>query len=364
MLSHSARRQLGAIGSHNKGLTICSVSFGSKHLLELNYELTTRLNLADRLARWIVVDNTPSEEGDRLAAGDSRFDVHAGVDKPPPQKGSGSYQHGGGINRALQEVKSRFVLILDPDFFIIERDWVPRVLAYMDRNDLAFFGAPWHPRWYRKWRYFPCAHCMFVDLNRVERRELNFEPEIARQPSPYVSPLLSDLRRLRNQRQWLRVWGWALRNLRTLLEEDRRERLTIGSSRDTGIDIFSRFSERSDIRFAVLTPVYRPHEDEFVPSPDTGADPRPRPRRVLEYFRADRLSFVPKRRGYFSRRGFKQFGLPDLRARGWEEFLWLSRPFGFHIRMGDKTEGERLNSLQQIREVVGAFVSTAGQAPG
>ena len=64
---------------------------------------------------------------------------------------------------------------------------------------LAVFGAPWHPRWVYKNRYFPCVHCMFVDLDRVSIDALDFEPDYDDHPgSRAKSP--------RSVRPLLRAW--------------------------------------------------------------------------------------------------------------------------------------------------------------
>lgn len=335
-------------------LTICSVSFRSSAYLSLSYELTRKLNLDDPIVRWIVVENTPEGEADRLGADDQRFDVRPGVDPPPPRSGRASYHHGAALNSGLKDITSRFVLILDPDFFIIQKDWVRRVVAHMKRRRLAFFGAPWHPRWYTKWRYFPCAHCMLVDLSRPGVGDLDFSPDITDAASGrrYHSPFLRGLERtLASGERWWTLLR-AIRKLRLLLAEDRNRRSIIGSSRDTGIRIFERFSGAPGIRSETLQPVYRPHVDPLLPSlleKDGGI--RWNLRNTLELFRQDSLRFVPKRRRYWSRRSFRDFGLPDLRELGWEEFMWRGRPFGFHVRRAKKSEVELERDLELARGV-------------
>ena len=47
----------------------------------------------------------------------------------------------------------------------------------MKAMGLAVFGAPGPPRWAYKNRYFPCVHCMFVDLEQVSIDRLDFEPD-------------------------------------------------------------------------------------------------------------------------------------------------------------------------------------------
>jgi hypothetical protein len=329
-------------------LTICSVSFHGAPYLNLSEKLTRVLNPGEAVKRWVVVENTPAGEASRVRKSDSRFDLLPGV-KPVEGKGKGSYQHGKALNRALAGIDTRFLLLLDPDFFIVQRDWICRVLAHMEKRRLSFFGAPWHPRWYRKWRYFPCAHCLFIDLERVDVAELDFRPDITRQPSPYVSMFHAELEWMWARGEKLSAWKRILRHPRIALEEDRLRRLIIGTSRDTGYKVCERFSRRPGVRYEAVVPVYRPRRDRLVPPPDVRADTRSIFRECLERFRPDWLSFIPKRRGSFRRRGFARFGLPDFYRQGYEEFLWRGAPFGVHLRRSFHDEESRRKQLDVIR---------------
>src|SRR5262249_38250148 len=102
-----------------EGLTICSVSYRSRPFLELNHDLVRRCNQAGPPFRWVVVENTPPGEGDALEEGDARFDVKPGLPPPSQKKGRNSYHHGLALNEALRHVTSRFVLVLDPDFYLV-----------------------------------------------------------------------------------------------------------------------------------------------------------------------------------------------------------------------------------------------------
>lgn len=158
-------------------LTICSVSFHSGLHLQLNWELTTRVC---GLVRWVVVQNGPPEPLDT-------FEVLPGVARPHLPLPSGnarvngaSYHHALALNSALSRLTSRFVLFLDPDFFIVPA--LGELLDYMVRRELAFFGAPYaidpaRPRL----QGFPCAFCMLVDASRVDVRGFDFLPDANRQ---------------------------------------------------------------------------------------------------------------------------------------------------------------------------------------
>ncbi len=338
-------------------LTIGSVAYRSRAYLELNVELTRKLNPSLDLARWLVVDNTPIGEDGRMPKTDARFEMLPGVKKPPLVKGHASLQHGKALNRVVTSSKSRFLLLMDPDFFVVRKDWVSAVVEHMKKHRLAFFGVPWHPRWYRKWRYFPCTHCLFVDTSRIDKDELDFLPDISHQPKPYHSMFLYELEWMWSRGEKLKALLTAARHPRITLAEDRIRRLVIGSSRDTGIEIFERFARRPGLRHETFTPVYRPREDRLVPPPDVRIDTRSPFREALERLRPDWMSFVPKRWGAYSKKGFSDHGLPDVRSRGWEEFLWEGKPFGFHVRKSFQRQqdpGELARDVEQTIDRVQA----------
>ena len=83
--------------------------------------------------------------------------------------------------------------------------------------------------------------------------------------------------------------------------------------------------------------------------------------RYVDWLMPDRLSLTPKRKSYFTERRFQDYGLPDLDARGWEEFLWQGEPFGFHVRSQPKVkERQSLEShLAEVVEILGRLSAGA-----
>ena len=79
---------------------------------------------------------------------------------------------------------------------------------------------------------------------------------------------------------------------------------------------------------------------------------RSRIARLLDRILPDRLSLVPKRRGYFSELGFADLGFADIAVRGCEEFLWRGQPFAFHIRGFRFKAEERARVLATVTELL------------
>lgn len=310
------------------GLTILSVAM-ARHVpfVRLNVELTGILNRRAAY-RWLIVDN---EEGAvRATLADLDVELVDGVppDEILPGRGAGSYHHATALNRALSKVETRYVLVLDPDFFIIRPSWVTDVLEHMGDAGPALLGVPWHPRWHNKARGRHPAHCVFLDLARVDRSVVDFAPDL-RGPRPV--PLIP------GQDRDSTLGGWAINALLYLLRRfpkgNRIVRMAvhltlnrglIGVTRDTG----HRLRE-------VVDEAGLPHE--FIPAcaPRRDFTDPPFLRSLcgwwLERLIPTRWSYVPSSREFVATT-LAQLGGPNARAQGWEEFAWRGDPFGFHVR--------------------------------
>lgn len=318
----------------DEALRICSVHYSQKSraVLELNREIAQRLNPGVSFV-WHAMDNSPKSDpalidplGFLRMPGVSYEEL--GLLSAPHTKGS--FQHASAVNKFLRAQNARFILILDYDFFIIRPNWIRDVLAHMKKNSLSFFGSVWHPRYYAKYRYFPSVHCMFIDCSRVDCASLDFRPDLE-----------SRSRKKRPPSVFWRIFSrlpWAIQ--RVCLAATFQDRKFIGSSRDTGYRVFREYRLRPDARHEEIQPVFKPrsHFGRF-------ASFFYYPNQFAECFLPDRMSFIPRKKGYFSEKGFCDLGHPD-RAGGkkeWEEYLWRGAPFGVHLR-GTKAGKRRLEA--------------------
>ena len=314
------------------GLTICSVSYNSRPWLEMSRRLAVRLNPHNKLT-WIVAENSPTGSPLACQPDDTCFHVIPGAAFESRSYASASYHHGRAMNLTLSHIKSRYVLFCDPDFFIVRKDWAQTVLAHMTTAQLGIFGAPWHPRWVYKYRYFPCVHCLYVDLDRVPLDWLDFTPDYEGVPG-YARVPDPPKRAARSRVLAMFKWPDPLKL---------RKRRYIGCSHDVSWRIAQRVSTDPHVRVECLKPVFRPERGGL--------------QSVVDRLLPDRLSLVPKRGGYFTELRFKDCGLPDLNAWGWEEFMWLGEPFGFHVRSQPKLKGnESVDAhLAQVIAVLRSF---------
>lgn len=343
-------------------LTICSVAYSSWGVLKLNWDLVSRLNRGDRHWTWVIVDNGPETDARNAFVRYAQCVVQNGrpADERVPISYRASLHHGVGLNQSLSLVSTRFALFLDPDFFIVWGvDWIHACIDYMLQKNVSFFGVPWHPKWYIKYRYFPCPHCLFIDLHNVPAHTLDFTPD-------YNAEHLSKGKKANRSSRKKEPWGdgnlsSAELNPRSLFPPKSffrflkrisisKRRRNIGCSRDTGYKIYKRYSEDSSVNFDGPIPVYKPNSDRsvepFMISPVN---------RLIELFLPGHLRYLPKRQYGYSTKGFHEFGYPDLDSLGWEEFIWKGRPFGFHLRGQKSAKSSTPPNADFLRSVLERF---------
>lgn len=335
-------------------LTICTVSFHSKPYLDLNWQLTSQLNSRGRFS-WLVAENSPYSSDKRLQENNDKFKIVPGAKYQHRDRGPASYHHAAGLNNTLPYVKTRFVLFLDPDFYVVKRQWIAEVVLHMQKNNLSFFGVPWHPKWFVKYRYFPCVHCLFVDLDKVDIQDLDFTPECEedtvqrgmRRWNESV-PCPAGIKKFMpaKMRRFVKSAVAAVPFPDSLKLEYRR---MVGSSRDTGYRIYRQHSRGHLHESAV--PVFRPNRDFSVEL--TGpAYAGSWTSKLAEKLLPDHLCYVPKRSGYYTEKGFGDLGYIDVSCLLWEEFIWQGKPFGFHIRSYPKRHIEVESQLVHLQKAI------------
>lgn len=279
-------------------LTICTVSFDSAKWLKMNIALTRRLNPGVGF-RWLVAENSAADSPSRLDDSESGFEVFEGAERKEMPYGTASYHHAAGLDIIIKRVATRYLLVLDPDFFIIRENWIRDVIEHMEGGNIAILGTPWHPGRVSKIRYFPCAHCTFIDLGKIAKETLDFSPDYE-EGSDWVG----------KKKAHRSIAG------RLFAKMTFAKRRRIATSRDTGWRIYDRYHDDEKLKIECFQPVFQAKK---------------RNRRIEELL-PDSLSFIPKRPGYYQEKGFESCGMTSFRDSGWEEFFWQNKPFGFHVR--------------------------------
>jgi hypothetical protein len=270
--------------------------------------------------RFLVVDNAAIDTP-KLEIDDPRCDVIAGIDPEPlPLPGRGSYHHAAALNLAIRKVETRYALVIDPDLFVVYRGWIAECLEHVRRRDLTFFGVPWHPRWYRKWRDFPCVHFLLIDLARAPAQSIDFTPAIVEDREKDERPLAL----------WLKkhVSLWYARAL-------------IETRRDTGWKLRQRFGKaRSELILPVVDiegQLTRPKHLQTARG------------RWLEGLVPRRWRFLPAEGTWLRPEDAPGFATEAFEDLGPELFVWRGAPFAFHMRRNvrDRVFGRHDQSLEE-----------------
>ncbi len=315
--------------------TICSVSYGSKILLDYNWRLTTEIN-KDADINWLVAENGHYKQENILTTDDKRFKVFEGIKKVHGM--TSNYHHALGMNRLSQKVKTRFVFFLDPDFYIIRKNWINDIMQYMQSKGLTFFGAPWHPKHYNKLRYFPCVHCLCVDQSKVNLKLFDFCPKISnisnkkQKHRRIFSSWFNELHSKNNALGAFLAYVDHIFNI--------RYRSFIEQSNDTGYKIIKKYRYSNIFKNECVATVYNPKYNILS--------------KLVDQCLPDKLSMLPKRKGYYTKRGTFIENYVSSEKPDWEEFVWENSPFGFHIRGYPKLKRKeiKLNDCYKQIEII------------
>lgn len=291
-------------------LTLVSVKYGSNDWLLANIKLSQALN-PNQPYEWLVVNNDDDATFTEQARA---VRVLPGV-KKTPSTDRGSYHHAAAIMSALPEVKTRFLLLLDHDFFVIRANWMLEILTHMQVKKLAFFGSTWHPKWSYQYRYFPSVHFMLIDLDQIPLEKLDFLPDIGG--------------------GW---WDNLISYKKLPIPKFMRQSLQVGQFRDTGFRVRQAFG---DAKFECLIPHYDPELATLEPL-----------QRLMTRVLPDQFNLIPQRTSSYTTKSFLQGMSEYAYEQQWEEFFWQTQPFGFHLRMvGRGTNEQDLVELEQLLNV-------------
>lgn len=334
----------------SKKLTILIVSGPNDEILvQENVNLIKKLNQNSEYDIFIVDNGAVAQQPAGI-----KVDVGAPVLPGVPQDIEvlpicrGSYQHSSALNHFIRThtVTTPYFLVLDPDFYIIRREWISEITAKMEEQNLSFFGSVWHPRWFKKYRNFPSVHCLMVNSRLVPLANLNFTPDSMRFADKKMDKEESRASKAMKKSQKLAKSGKGQSLLRhifmkiksilifapSLLNAFYRNfilgRKLISSSLDTGYLIEKKYSLDKSVKYGLLTPVI---SDDMIPKFWNSWI-----NRAVEKFLPDRFCYLPKTKDYYTYDRFHFYGLPDFARMQWEEFMWQGIPFAFHIRRQNK----------------------------
>ena len=284
--------------------------------------------------------------------------AHRNVAKPERRrllaKYLGSYHHAAGLAVALAGVKTRYAVVIDPDFYVVRPGWIAEITGHMQGQDLAVFGAPWSPRWRQKYRGFPSTHLMAIDLEKIPAPAELLKPDLLAGGRRVASPLWSRFAEAGGPGR-LQAALAILRRPARAIAEDLAQRREIGGARDTGYGLMQDVRARPELKTDLVQAVFR-REDGFLPGAVTPLQSHP----LMEALLPEHLRYLPRR--HVAARGFAAFGYPDFRGRGWEEFLWRGEPFAVHVRGELQRRPGRGVDFEGLRGDLSAILARLGHA--
>ncbi len=296
-------------------IVIVSVNYGSPAFLEYNIGLVASSNV-DADYSWIVVDNGSDPPLDTAAY--KNVQIESGFAKEEFE--NGSYHHAAALNKAVGKCAADFLLIIDPDFYVLQENWLKHTAEYMVRNNIAIFGAPWHPRHHQKIRYFPSPHFMLINTRIVSKSDLDFTPE-------------------------LDAYGNRKRFLRSLqLPTIMVSLLTVGTSWDTGYRVYKKFGKNRFVKIGLLSPVW----DKRISDLDLV-------KKFVCQLLPDRINVFPKKHGYYTGDNPIPKGVS---LKGAEVFLFEEQLFGIHFRNCMNSERDISEKIRVVPELLSKIDKT------
>lgn len=314
----------------NDDITICMVNYRSPEIVCANYNW---IQSSEANLQWIFIDN--SNDLPEWLASKENTTVFPSVERPTENdlpagtvnKRLGSLHHALAINKAIHSVKTKFALVLDPDFLILKPSKIKTVTEHLIENNIAIAGVPWHPRWFYQHRYFPAPQCVFVNLDLLSPEEIDFKPNYNVSPQRKTPFLLRVLNKI----------PIAKKHANVLI------RSGIANGNDTGSLLAERV-RKLNLKSEVFTPVFIPEEcfsrnDDYISQTPNIKYATSLISKSMESFLPDEWRFIPSKADSFQRTTMGENGLPDFLRAGWEEFFWQGSPWGIHQRSFPKRSG-------------------------
>lgn len=350
--------------------TVVAVSFNSRWCIAENVRLAAGLNQGAILP-WIVVENSPQDSSERYESINPAIQVVDGDPKPPDK--STSWHHAQSLHRALESVSTRYVVLIDPDYFVIRPEWVEDITNHMAHNKLAVFGSPNHPlrfRIGRVVRYVPVVTFLVIDLHRIPVTDIDMRPDmdnlrgITNQTTSSLLRLSTSKDRLYQAKEAPAIGTMARSELTRRAWKPIWNRMSEWTNQglfyDTGHRLRRKLEHRNDLAWDAVTPAWE--NPLFAPGSSWQQNLR---RSIARSILPDRLSPYPVKDGSWTETTFKDVGLPNILGFGSEEFFWRDYPFAFHIGSAFHTSGSTIGpvELRNVLTEIHPFIKKACRIP-
>ena len=224
----------------------------------------------------------------------------------------------------IKESKAKYLLIIDPDFFVIKENWLKEQIDFMEQNNIDIISAPYHPvKDWIKPKNIPTVYFLLINSYKISKDQINFFPplekEISNKKKIFQNKISFDF--------FIKFFIYFIGSI-----FGDKNRYLIGSLGDTGYNL-GNLKKDSNCEF--LSPAINKIRD-------LGYN-----KLLLDFFVNDKYKIIHKRNN-FSFKTFKNFKLYDFRKIGCQEYFWKKNPFAFHLRGSIKPFDKNIDELDLI----------------
>lgn len=156
-------------------LTIIQVGMAHEAPLFRRLERELSKNKLSKV-RWLIVDNDEGKLLRKYVGGNPRFIIGKSRAQFEIENGHWSHtlHHGESLDLAMKECQTKYALILDPDFIILDWKEVENLYNCLRSNDLDFLGTPWFPIYTEKGSNTIAPHFALVNLEKLREKQFSW----------------------------------------------------------------------------------------------------------------------------------------------------------------------------------------------
>ena len=317
-------------------ITICTVCTNDEILIQKNIEIISKLNKQIKI-NWVIGINKKNISEVNFKTYDTNIKYTKGV--PSELIGSIALNHSITLNLTKKYIDTRFVLFIDPDFFLLKENILEEIIKDMIAEKISFLGTPWYPKWHTKFRYFPCSHCLFVDTENISLDLFDFRPiKIFWDKEYYKYNLFIDRKSL-----FKRIF-FKMLSLNNFINYNFVHRKNNAFDGDTCHRIYLNLRD-SKYKFKIFNPGFNIKNDWLIPISW-------KLNNLIEFFLPEKYCFFPKRKKLIV---FDTKFINYLSSFSYEGFYWKNQPIGFHIRGHPKRMIKERNKEEELENVNNIF---------
>jgi len=243
-------------------ITVGVVSwYSTDQIKDLFASLTNNATHPD-LIEFVICDNTGGKDTRLSDTFDSYYKILPFTPIIPktwkPQRATGSYAHGLGLNILMSQIQTEYCLFSDPDCIVLIKGWDIRLKSMLDDKHIAS-GAPYHSSKITKYHNFPSPIFSFFNVQAYKDINADWIPYHL----PLTTLMTDQIRRISaiiGGYMGERIWGGSF--YLSITAKILRQ-LFGNSSKDTGWRIASSAIEKGYAAHLLTTAVV---QNQLAPS--------------------------------------------------------------------------------------------------